>query len=132
MQMPASNHHINDATPSAQPVWQSQTSLLPESTTWFSQPGPFTEAIQHAHVRTRAFRSVCQETAAQRLGFCDSSVIFGLPDWDEMFCWSPRDGALKVRANRDGGKSVKNGKSEVHPPPSAYGMGLARFDLIAS
>lgn len=64
MQVPASNHHINDATLSAQPLVHSQTSLLSESTTWCSQPGPWEEAIQTEHARTRAFRSVRQETTA--------------------------------------------------------------------
>jgi hypothetical protein len=64
MQTPASNHHINDAMLSAQPVAHSQTSLHPESTTWLSQPGPCKEAIQTGHVGT---------------------CVFGLPDWDEIF-----------------------------------------------
>ena len=62
MNVPASTHHINDATSSAQTVLHSQTSLLPENTTWVSRPGPCKEFIPTEHVRTRPFRLVRQET----------------------------------------------------------------------
>jgi hypothetical protein len=69
MNVPASTHHINDATSSAQPAVHSQTSLQPESMTWVSKPVLCKADIQNVHLRTRVFGTLLQESALT-LGSC--------------------------------------------------------------